>query len=518
MVKAIVKTLVVLLFVLGVVVLARAWGNYSRQPLLSASLTEPQQVLMTTLADLPLDMAVEADKFAQGLRLQTIQASVNAAPFATFLQLLPELYPQAHAVLTREIINDYSVIYRWNGVDGDQLPLLSLAHIDVVPVADDETAGWTQAPFAGVIADEVIWGRGALDFKLGIFAQLAAVEALIAAGYQPRQDIVLAFGHDEETRGNDGAAAIARYFADNDQRFAVTLDEGGVIAEGLVDAIDQPVATIGIAEKNYLTIELSIQHSGGHASIPATETATTILSQAIASLQQNLMPTKLTYPTSVMLDTLAPELQQQYRIALSNQWLLGYWIQQKMASTAVGAASLRNTQAVTMLSAGVQENVVPANARAVINYRLLPGVRDIDVVRHVQQVIHDERVFVTARPQIARGQHYLSSSQAKAYTNLAAAVQAVWPTAVVVPNLALASMDARHFEAVSKQVYRFVPIRLGSDVHGNVQADAASNANGIHGINERIPVAAFEQAIRFYMLFYAVQSGLCHEASCGVGL
>lgn len=500
------KVLLFLLLAVVIVLLARMLGNYSRQPLYATTFgaadeaTEVSQNL-TAILSMPLDAQAEAEKFALGLRLPTTNSDEDPQPFLDFLQLLEATYPAAHELLERQIINDYSVIYRWpvarKNASAQPLPILSLGHIDVVPVADDELDQWAQAPFAGNIVDGVIWGRGALDFKLGIFAQLAAIEALADSGYQPQRDIWLAFGHDEESRGAAGAASIAEYFRQQQQRFAVVLDEGGLILEGFNPAVAAPIASVGIAEKDYLTIELTVQQPSGHSSVPAQETATTILSQAITRLQQQPMPPQMSYPVAAMLDTLAPEAHGLQKLALSNRWLLGGLVQQQMLATPVGAASLRTTQAVTMLSAGVRENVVSAKAQAVVNFRLLPTVRDVEVIRHVQQVINDQRVFVAARPQAARGQHRFSDPFAPAFHALSSAIKANWPEVIVTPYLALAAMDARHFEDLSEQVYRFAPIWLVDDTQG------------IHGINERISVADYQQAIRFYALAYGMLAELC---------
>lgn len=489
------KGLLIIGFILLVVLLARGLGNYSRQPLLVMTATQQELVALT------LDEEVEAAAFAAGLQLPTVYVDEQSPtePFVQLLALLMERYPAAHKVLKREVVNEYSVIYRWSATEavGDErLPVLFLAHSDVVPVAENERDAWTHPPFAGVVADGYIWGRGALDFKLGVFAQLAAVNALAEAGYQPQRGIVLAFGHDEEIRGANGAYQIAERFKATQQRFALTVDEGGAVSEGVNTSLAEPVAAIGVAEKAYLTLEVVVNQPGGHSSMPAAESATTILSRAVTRLQANPMPAAMSEPVDLMLNVLAPEAQGAERLALSNRWLFEPAVQQQMASSPVAAASMHNTQAVTMLRAGIQENVVPAEAIATVNFRLLPGVHAIDVVRHVQQVIADERVYVVPKPQAAMGEYRVADYRDLSYQALASAVRQTWPDAVVTPHLALASMDARHFEGVSEQVLRFAPLYL-----------RPGDAQGIHGVNERIRVADYLQAIRFYATAFQYLAG-----------
>lgn len=118
-------------------------------------------------------------------------------------------YPAFNAVAHREMVNDLTVIYTWEGSDPAQPPLLLLAHQDVVPVPDDTRAAWTVDPFAGEMRDDAIWGRGSIDDKGSLVLLLEAAEYLARQGEKPVRTIIFAFGHDEEIGGDDGAVPAA---------------------------------------------------------------------------------------------------------------------------------------------------------------------------------------------------------------------------------------------------------------------------------------------------------------------
>jgi carboxypeptidase PM20D1 len=157
----------------------------------------------------------------------------------------------------RETVNGFSLIYRWQGSDSNERPILLIAHLDVVPPNGE----WSRPPFAGLVEDDFIWGRGSLDDKVSALGILEAVEFLLEAGFEPRRTIYLAFGHDEEISGKNGAQATARLFPERGIRFSFVLDEGSPIGVGLVPGVDRPVALIGTAEKSYLSVELNVTES-----------------------------------------------------------------------------------------------------------------------------------------------------------------------------------------------------------------------------------------------------------------
>ena len=143
-------------------------------------------------------------------------------------------FPRVFEELTVEIVSGHSLLLTWTGQESAGAPIILLGHLDVVPVETGTDKDWTHPPFSGRAADGYIWGRGSLDDKASVWAQLEAIERLLGRGFTPPQTIYFAFGHDEETGGTRGALQIAALLKDRGVRAAFTLDEGGAITRGLI--------------------------------------------------------------------------------------------------------------------------------------------------------------------------------------------------------------------------------------------------------------------------------------------
>ena len=174
--------------------------------------TASRQVQVEPAAAPAIDADDVAAALAEAIRFQTVSnqdpARFDAGQFAGLQAFLARRYPRVHQTLTREVVNDYSLLYTWPG-GGTAKPIVLLAHLDVVPVEAGTEAAWTEAPFSGAIADGYVWGRGALDDKSSALGILEAVEYLLGSGFQPARTVYLAFGHDEEVSGRRGAAVLS---------------------------------------------------------------------------------------------------------------------------------------------------------------------------------------------------------------------------------------------------------------------------------------------------------------------
>jgi carboxypeptidase PM20D1 len=231
------------------------------------------------------------------VRLQTISHAekehTDYRPFTRLHAALEKMYPRLHATLQREVVNQYSLLYTWPGREPGLDAVLLYGHLDVVPADPATLTEWTHPPFSGIIADGSMWGRGVLDMKGTVITLCEAVEGLIKVGYQPERTLYLAFGHDEEIGGLDGARAIAGLLETRGVRLAALCDEGGSIMQDVIPGVQLPVALIGIAEKGYVTLELKVEGRPGHSSMPSSHTAIGVLSRAIARIEANPMPARL---------------------------------------------------------------------------------------------------------------------------------------------------------------------------------------------------------------------------------
>lgn len=451
-----------------------------------------RQVVAPPAPDLSVDTAAAARRFAGALRFKTISyqdsAQFDAVEFRRFQDYLEASFPKTHASLGREIVGRFSLLYRWAGADTTLSPVVLMAHQDVVPIEPGTDSTWTYPPFEGRIADGYVWGRGAMDDKGSLVAQLEAIEALLSQGVTPRRTVYLALGHDEEVGGRYGAAAMASLLLARGVHPAFVLDEGGAITTGLVPGVAGPVALVGIAEKGYLTLNLTVRADGGHSSMPPRQTAVGILSAAIDELEEHPVPGGIRGPTAQMFDYLGPELSFGMRALFANRWLFGGLLAGRFGATPAGNAMLRTTTAPTILEAGVKENVLPSMARATVNFRLLPGDSITGIVDYVRRVIDDPRVTVSIPEGFKAEPSPVSPVDAEEFQLLTRTIRQVVPTATVVPWLVVGGTDSRYYAALTPNVYRFAAAPIGR-----------GDTERAHGTNERMSVAGHAQTVKFYM-------------------
>jgi carboxypeptidase PM20D1 len=430
------------------------------------------------------------DRLASSIRFRTIShenpAAFDPKPFQDLHAYLQAEFPRVQSQLRRERVGTHSLLYTWEGTDPSLKPILLMGHLDVVPVEPGTEEEWQEDPFSGRIADGFIWGRGSIDNKLSVLGTLEAVEMLLNEGFRPARSVYLAYGHDEEVGGTRGAQEIAALLKRRGVELEMVLDEGGVIGDGLLPGISQPSALVGIAEKGFLSLELSTRAAGGHSSLPPRESTIGILGAAIARLEENPMPTRLEGPTRHLFARIGPRFPFPQRAIFANLWLTRPLVINKLEESPTTNALVRTTTAPTIFQAGTKENVLASQARAVVNFRILPGDRGADVVAHVRRVINDRRVHVrpvgfSAEPSA------VSSTDSESYRTLERTIQSVAPEVIVAPYLVVVVTDSRYFGELSRNVFRFLPVRL-------TPKDLAR----MHGTNERIAIRDYERAIRLY--------------------
>jgi carboxypeptidase PM20D1 len=435
----------------------------------------------------PLDRPAVA-RLAAAIRIPTISTEAGPAAPATldaFHAHLAASYPRVHAQLRLEKVGGHSLLFTWAGTDPRAPALLLAAHQDVVPIEGESLGKWRHPPFAGVVADGFVWGRGTIDDKMSLVAILEAVERMLARGVQPRQTVYLAFGHDEE-RGGSGARAMAALLKSRGARIGLALDEGYAVLDGVLAGVGVPVAVVGMGEKGYVSVELTASAAGGHSSMPTPDNAAVRIARAVDRLAADPFPARLQGLTGDMLTSVAPYMDWPMRAAIANRWLTGGLIERQLVANPRTAAALRTTTAPTIIAGGTKDNVLPQSARAVVNHRILPGDTIASVVARDRAVIDDPRV--TVRP--VAGGHDPSrpaSTSSAGYRVLESAIRATYPHAPVAPGLVLGATDGRYYEPVAAATLRFSPMTMRP-------ADLAR----FHGNDERVSIDDYLRAIGFY--------------------
>jgi len=428
---------------------------------------------------------------SQAIQIRTISpenlSDFDSIAFYQFNDFLKNTYPLVDSLLELKRFNEFTHLYEWEGTNKELEPIVLMAHLDVVPVIEKNISAWKETPFEGLIKNDTIWGRGAIDDKNGVIGILEATEMLLEAGHTPERTLYFSFGHDEELGGSLGAKVVVDYLEENNIKPAMVLDEGLMITEGLVPGIDKPVALIGTSEKGSTTLELSVTVDGGHSSIPKPETAIDILSNAIAKLKQEPFPTEITPPLAGFIEFIGPEMPFTNKLVFANANVLGPVLKNIYSKSETGNALVRTTTSPTIFNAGVKENVLPRYASAIVNFRLLPGLSIEGLIEHVQKTIDDPRIKVRTSGEFNSTASEISSHNTYQFEMLHRTIKEIFPDAVVGPNLMVGGTDSKHFIRISNQVFRFSPFVSNPKTVG-----------GLHGINEHITTYDFKNTIRFY--------------------
>lgn len=173
------------------------------------------------------------------------------------------------------------------------------------------------------------------------------------------------------------------------------------------------------------------------------------------------------------------------KMALSNRWLFGSTVKKIMNESAEGAAMLHTTIVPTMLESGVRENVVPTNAKAIVNSRILTGETTKDVINFMKKVIDDERVKIKISGDFNTEPSAATPFTSDAFKRIENAVYKIEDDVIPVPFLMLGATDSRVYRAISDGVVNFTPV---------------VDSKGYHGIDERLPIKDYQKAISFYTL------------------
>jgi len=311
----------------------------------------------------------------------------------------------------------------------------------------------------------------------------------VAAGFQPRQTIYLAFGQDEELGGARGAKQIAKLLKERGVRLRWVIDEGLLITEGAVPGLAKPAALIGVAEKGFLTVRLTASATPGHSSMPPVEpgnSAIGTLSRALARLESEQMPFTLGGVGRQSFDAMAPEMGLVNRVLLTNLWLFAPLIEAELKKSPGANATFRTTTALTVVNAGQAENVLPGRATALVNFRVLPGDSSEAVAAHVEHAVANPDIKVEREPGFSEASR-VASIEGPGYRAISRSIAELHPDVIVAPGLMIGATDSRHYESIADDIYKFSPMRARPE-----------DLKRFHGTNERISTANYVELIQFY--------------------
>ncbi len=399
----------------------------------------------------------------------------------------PHVYEAAEATLVGR-----SLLLSIPGADPALEPAMLIAHQDVVPVIPGTEDQWVHDAFSGHIDDEWIWGRGALDIKDMLMAELEAVEFLLASGHMLKRGIYLAFGEDEEV-SSTGATALAAHMGARGMRAAFLLDEGTTTLEDAAayGAPGTVISDICLSQKGYLNLKISVVGAGGHSSNPFGGTSLEKLACALAALSANKPQPCLTDLVAGTFEALASKITEEPFASLCAD------VQGNGEKIAQAAAQSRDLYPFVATTVAVDQvfgsapaaNVMPADVHAVVNFRLLPGVSAKEVAEKVAEIVEPYGAAVEILHSTPAGRQ--DTPEGFGYAELKTALEHFHPGVTFVPSFVCGGTDSVRYEGICDSIMRICPFRPAP----------SEEARGVHGVNERISKRCYAQGIRVLIRF-----------------
>lgn len=457
------------------------------------------------------DSAIQ--RLSGGLKIPSVSSGemgeFDYSTFDTIKEYLKTSYPLVYEHAEYTEVNKYGLVFKLKGSNPSLDPILFLSHTDVVPPGEADVKDksenvfrpddrplppvsevaedWDFGPFSGAVANGRIYGRGSIDMKGMLFSLMESMNNLIKNRHVPQRDIYLAFGFDEEVGGQQGAAKIATYFKSKNIKFEAVYDEGGLILEkGSVAGINSDVAVIGCAEKGFLSVKIKVKGLGGHASMPPMESAVGKAAVIMQRLEHNQMKPMITPLINEFFTNIGGSMSFVNRMGISNQWLLKPVLLSQLTKNNSTNALVRTTTALTMMKGSDAPNVLSPEVEFVVNFRLLPGDTVNDVKKHIAEATKGFEVEIEDIDQVKEASA-VSPTHTKAFRLIEAAIKEIHSTAVATPYLTVGATDAYKYQIVSKNIYRFMPIKIND-----------AEKQSIHSTNEYLSIENYMKMIHYF--------------------
>lgn len=378
--------------------------------------------------------------------------------------------------------------YRGDGSSGKK-PILLLGHMDVVEARPED---WERPPFELTKDDTYFYARGTIDNKFGVAQLTSTFIRLKKEGFVPNRDLIIAFTGDEES-----TMLSTRHLAYErpdlaEAEFALNSDAGGGDLSSTGEAL---VYLIQAAEKTYVTWEITARNPGGHSSRPRPDNAILDLAQAIVKIQAHRFPVRWNEMTLEFFDETGHQLggelgDAMIRFARNPEDTSA---SDRLAVESSYVGTTRTTCVTTMLRAGHAENALPQSATATVNCRIFPGVSAAEVEQTLKDVIgNDEIEFeIIYSPT----ESPVSELREDVRAAISKAVHGRYPDIRLLPYMESGGTDGMHFRRAG------VPTWAASGIFMN------PNEMYAHGLNERVPIKAFYDALDHWSIIIRELAG-----------
>lgn len=373
-----------------------------------------------------------------------------------------------------------SVITHLKG-SGEKPNLLLLSHLDVVAANPKE---WSVDPFAGIVKDGFVWGRGALDMKSMTAMEVMVMKLLKRNNVKLKGDVILAATADEEKGGEEGAGWLVHNHPEK-VRADYIINEGGGLA---IPINGKNIFTIQTAEKGILWFKVKAKGRPGHGSVPgAADNAIMRMNKVVERLGNHRAKMMLVPAVKQFLNEVAKEnklLQQGVSLLLANpeigDQILDMLAQTDKAMAEEVRAMLRMTITPTVIHGGVKENIIPSECEAVFDCRILPGQNPTQTMNEIKDLLNDIGLEKLEFETIQANEPSESSAETPLYEKIISALKEVEPDCAVTSILLTGGTDSRFFRKIGSVCYGFQP--------QHADMPYGEMLKTIHGIDERISI------------------------------
>lgn len=416
-------------------------------------------------------------------------------PLQDFQNYLRETYPLVHSRMSVTKIGNGSLLFHLKSEHPTHRPVLIMSHQDVVPAGD--ASRWTYPPFSGKIADGKIWGRGSIDCKALVMAEMETVEALLKEGFAPNYDLYIALGHNEEVEAAPdvkGSKLTVAFLKEHGVKLGCLFDEGGKVLCGKDNGYSEDLAQVSLGEKASVNFVIYKDGKGGHAMKPGKGTLLGSIGRAIAAIEANPMHYRLIPITEAQLKAsagLQPEKIQEIYADPQHHWdeLC------RLARDDIFLDGLLHTTfAVTMASGSSISNVLPTHAECTVNVRILQGDTIDSVAEYLKSILPAD---VKIKCMGTENPRPVGSAESREFKLLEDVLSEIYDGHIkVVPSLLLGGTDSRNYTEICDNVFKF-----GGGYN-------TAEYGQTHQIDEHIPVSVLGASIQFLTAYLKAYQNL----------
>lgn len=426
------------------------------------------------------------DTLSQMINCKTVftHDNKNGAEFEKFYKIIEERFPVLSEKAERLTFGGGCFVYIIHGKNARKNIML-MSHHDVVDGGED----WNTEPFCATIKDGAMYGRGTIDTKTPLFAELQACEELLKEGYSfDGINLYIGSSNNEELCG-DGMVLATQYFKENGIHFDCVFDEGGAITTGMVPSVKEKSAMVAVHEKSRHVYRCTAKKvRKGHGGL--NQVSNNTISQMTAFIQEvensKIYKSDLSSEVRGTFEIHAPYMKFPLNIVMGNIKLFAPLIKKVMQKIPQAKPMLSTSVAFTTISGGSEVDPQIA-AQEVTATMFLRCVREDDLYKGLEKIKAIASKHGVEIEEVERDYCRPTDYKTPQFRLLESVINDVFPDVIVAPFLLVAGTDARRFTDVADNIFRFAPIDL----------DAAQYAS-VHGANEHIKIQNVGQCVCFY--------------------